>query len=54
MFSLSSAHLFFMGKIRAVAMGDEKAEKEQKRRAQARRQTKDSKKAQTSNRNLKN
>jgi large subunit ribosomal protein L1 len=33
-----------MGKIRAVAMGDEKAEKEQKRRAQARRQTKDSKK----------
>ena len=33
-----------MGKIRAVAMGDEKQEKEQKRRAQARRQTKDSKK----------
>jgi large subunit ribosomal protein L1 len=33
-----------MGKIRAVAMGDDKAEKEQKRRAQARRQTKDSKK----------
>jgi large subunit ribosomal protein L1 len=33
-----------MGKIRAVAIGDEKAEKEQKRRAQARRQTKDSKK----------
>ncbi len=33
-----------MGKIRAVAMGDEKAEKEQKRRAEARRQTKDSKK----------
>ncbi len=33
-----------MGKIRAVAIGDEKAEKEQKRRAEARRQTKDSKK----------
>ena len=33
-----------MGKIRAVAMGDEKQEKEQKRRAEARRQTKDSKK----------
>jgi large subunit ribosomal protein L1 len=33
-----------MGKIRAVAMGDEKSEKEQKRRAEARRQTKDSKK----------
>ena len=33
-----------MGKIRAVAMGDEKKEKEQKRRAEARRQTKDSKK----------
>jgi large subunit ribosomal protein L1 len=33
-----------MGKIRAVAMGDEKEEKEQKRRAEARRQTKDSKK----------
>ena len=33
-----------MGKIRAVAMGDETEEKEQKRRAQARRQTKDSKK----------
>lgn len=33
-----------MGKIRAVAMGDEKTEKEQKRRAEARRQTKDSKK----------
>jgi len=34
-----------MGKIRAVAMGDEKEEKEQKRRAEARRQTKDSKKS---------
>jgi large subunit ribosomal protein L1 len=34
-----------MGKIRAVAMGDEQEEKEQKRRAEARRQTKDSKKA---------
>ena len=34
-----------MGKIRAVAMGDEKKEKEQKRRAEARRQTKDSKKS---------
>src|SRR5690348_1298002 len=33
-----------MGKIRAVAMGDETAEKEQKRKAEARRQTKDSKK----------
>lgn len=33
-----------MGKIRAVAMGDEKQEKEQKRRAEARRQTKGSKK----------
>jgi large subunit ribosomal protein L1 len=33
-----------MGKIRAVAIGDEKQEKEQKRRAEARRQTKDSKK----------
>lgn len=33
-----------MGKIRAVAMGDEQTEKEQKRRAEARRQTKDSKK----------
>jgi large subunit ribosomal protein L1 len=33
-----------MGKIRAVAIGDEKEEKEQKRRAEARRQTKDSKK----------
>jgi large subunit ribosomal protein L1 len=33
-----------MGKIRAVAMGDEEAEKEQKRRAEARRQTKESKK----------
>jgi len=33
-----------MGKIRAVAMGDEREEKEQKRRAEARRQTKDSKK----------
>jgi large subunit ribosomal protein L1 len=33
-----------MGKIRAVAMGDEKQEKEQKRRAGARRQTKESKK----------
>jgi len=34
-----------MGKIRAVAMGDEQEEKEQKRRADARRQTKDSKKS---------
>lgn len=33
-----------MGKIRAVAIGDEQEEKEQKRKAQARRQTKDSKK----------
>lgn len=33
-----------MGKIRAVAIGDVSKEKEQKRRAQARRQTKDSKK----------
>jgi len=33
-----------MGKIRAVAMGDEKAENEQKRKAEARRQTKQSKK----------
>lgn len=33
-----------MGKIRAVAMGDEREEKEQKRRAEARRQTKGSKK----------
>jgi large subunit ribosomal protein L1 len=33
-----------MGKIRAVALGDEKAESEQKRRAEARRQTKQSKK----------
>ena len=33
-----------MGKIRAVTMGDEKAEHEQKRRAEARRQTKQSKK----------
>lgn len=33
-----------MGKIRAVAMGDEKEENEQKRKAEARRQTKQSKK----------
>lgn len=33
-----------MGKIRAVSMGDEQTEKEQKRRAEARRQTKQSKK----------
>jgi len=33
-----------MGKIRAVAMGDEKSESEQKRKAEARRQTKQSKK----------
>jgi large subunit ribosomal protein L1 len=34
-----------MGKIRAVTMGDEEAEKEAKRKAQARRQTKQAKKA---------
>jgi len=34
----------YMGKIRAVTMGDETEEKEQKRRAEARRQTKQSKK----------
>ncbi len=34
-----------MGKIRVAELGDEKAEKEQKRKADARRQTKDSKKA---------
>lgn len=34
-----------MGKIRVAALGDEQAEKEQKRKAEARRQTKDSKKA---------
>jgi large subunit ribosomal protein L1 len=33
-----------MGKIRVAKLGDEKAEKEQKRKADARRQTKDSKK----------
>jgi len=33
-----------MGKIRAVKLGDESAEKEQKRKAEARRQTKESKK----------
>jgi large subunit ribosomal protein L1 len=33
-----------MGKIRVAALGDESQEKEQKRRAEARRQTKDSKK----------
>lgn len=34
-----------MGKIRVAALGDETKEKEQKRKAEARRQTKDSKKA---------
>jgi large subunit ribosomal protein L1 len=34
-----------MGKIRVAALGDEQAEKEQKRKAEARRQTKESKKA---------
>lgn len=33
-----------MGKIRVAALGDEQSEKEQKRKAEARRQTKDSKK----------
>lgn len=34
-----------MGKIRVATLGDEQAEKEQKRKAEARRQTKDSKKS---------